>query len=101
MEIGSDLLGICAELVFTSDGYVLGSCLNLNSVTLFLFDPDTLDIVAKKKIVDRPPIQGPAGGAQFSYDASGRIYVGLPTTPSRCGESMSPKRSRVCAANVL
>ena len=79
----SDLVGICATMTILRNGYVLGSCFIGNaessiSVTLVMFDNETLDIVAERVIGPRPFIPNAAGGAYFSMDQDENIIIGPP-----------------------
>lgn len=82
LATGATFVNVCAMLTFTSDGYVIGTCIRgsfapLGGATdLVMLDPNTLDILAETEIAPRPLVPSAAGGAYFSVLQDGRILVG-------------------------
>lgn len=81
---GDALSFICAMSAFREDGRVISSCIEANitvgaSTNLIMFDPETMEILAEKRIADRPLVANASGGGYFSYDRDGRVLIGPAT----------------------
>jgi hypothetical protein len=70
----------CITLTFDRKGRLIGSCISIaEGPALYLFDPETLDILATLQLPFKPPAAGvnPAtnttGGAYFYLDRKGRV----------------------------
>lgn len=46
--------GVCASLLFHSSGNIIAVCVNPTKVTLNVLDPESLEVLARKHVADRP-----------------------------------------------
>lgn len=83
--VSRHLGGVCASVLFDSRGHLVAACVNPTEVTLNVLDPDTLDVLAREHVADRPfridfATQF-AGGGYAVLDDEERVV--LPTADGR------------------
>ncbi|MGE9782303.1 hypothetical protein [Janibacter sp. G368] len=77
--------GVCASMLFDEHGRIVAVCVNATRVTLNVLDPDSLEVLAREHVADRPFradfATNFAGGGYAVLDDEQRVV--LPTSDGR------------------
>lgn len=83
--VSRHLGGVCASMLFDARGRIIAACVNATRVTLNVLDPDTLEILDREHVADRPFridfATNFAGGGYAVLDDRERVI--LPTSDGR------------------
>jgi hypothetical protein len=74
-RVSSQLGGLCGSITFDARGRIVTVCVGVNTVTLRLLDPVTLDSLASYDLPPRPPGSGALGNPFQNFTGGGYFYL--------------------------